>query len=55
VPDAAARATMMRAEDVAAAVVFCATMPARTLVEQIYLRPTVLRDMRADVQAALDR
>lgn len=55
VPDAAARATMMRAEDVAAAVVFCATMPPRTLVEQIYLRPTVLRDRRADVQAALER
>ncbi len=55
VPDAEARATMMRAEDVAAAVVFCATMPPRTLVEQIYVRPTILRDMRADVQAALER
>ncbi len=54
-PDEAARATMMGAEDVAAAIVFCATMPARTLVEEIYLRPTHLRDLAADNQAAINQ
>ena len=54
-PDTAARATMMGPEDVAAAIVFCASMPARTLVEEIYLRPVRLRDITADVAAAIDQ
>ncbi|MEM7407657.1 MAG: SDR family oxidoreductase [Pseudomonadota bacterium] len=51
-PDAAARATMMQPEDVADAIVFCATMPQRTLVEQITLLPTHARDVSADIAAA---
>ena len=54
-PDAEARSTMMGPEDVAAAIVFCATLPPRTVVEEIYLRPTRLRDTTADVAAALEQ
>ncbi len=53
VPDAEARATMMQSEDLADVVRLCACMPGRTLVEEVYLRPTQLRDMGADVEAAL--
>ena len=46
------RATMMRPEDVAAAIMLCATMPARTLVEQIVMMPTRQRDVTKDIEAA---
>jgi NADP-dependent 3-hydroxy acid dehydrogenase YdfG len=52
VPDAAARATMMQPEDVAAAILLCATLPARTVVEEIVMSPTVARDMSADLAVA---
>jgi NAD(P)-dependent dehydrogenase (short-subunit alcohol dehydrogenase family) len=48
-PDPGARATMMRAEDVAAAILLCVTMPARTVIEEIVMSPTVLRDQSADI------
>ncbi len=51
-PDAAARATMMGADDVAAAILFCATTPQRTLVSEIVMMPTHPRDTRADIKAA---
>jgi NADP-dependent 3-hydroxy acid dehydrogenase YdfG len=51
-PDAAARSTMMGADDVASAILFCATMPQRTLVEEIVLLPTKPRDTSADIKAA---
>lgn len=51
-PDAAARATMMQPEDVASAILLCALMPPRTLIEEIVMSPTVQRDQRADVEAA---
>lgn len=51
-PDQAARSTMMGADDVADAILFCAAMPQRTLVEQMVLMPTTPRDMSADMQAA---
>ncbi len=51
-PDADARATMMGAEDVAAAILFCATTPQRTLVSEIVLMPTQPRDTSADMKAA---
>ncbi len=51
-PDAEARSTMMGAEDVAAAVLFCATTPQRTLVSEIVLMPTQPRDTSADMKAA---
>ena len=53
VPDAEARATMMQSEDLAEVVRLCACMPGRTLVEEVYVRPTQLRDLSADTQAAL--
>jgi NADP-dependent 3-hydroxy acid dehydrogenase YdfG len=54
-PDAAARATMMQPEDVAAAILLCAAMPQRTLVEQVVLLPTKPRDTSADLKAAREQ
>ena len=54
IPDAAARATMMHADDLAQIILLCARMPARTLVEDIYVRPTHLRNMQADIAAAME-
>ena len=54
VPDAAARATMMHADDLAQIILLCARMPARTLVEEIYVRPTFQRNMQADIAAAME-
>ena len=51
-PDEVARATMMQPEDVADAILLCAAMPSRTLVEQITLLPTQPRDQRADIATA---
>lgn len=38
-PDAAARARMLRAQDVAACVVFCIELPAHVIVEELLVRP----------------
>jgi len=38
-PDAAARARMMRAEDVAACAVFCINLPPNVIVEEMLVRP----------------
>jgi NADP-dependent 3-hydroxy acid dehydrogenase YdfG len=54
VPGAEARATMMHADDIAQIILLCARMPARTLVEEIYVRPTHLRNMQADIAAAME-
>ena len=51
-PDGEARATMMQPEDVADAILLCAAMPARTIVEQIVLLPTTQRDISADIETA---
>ena len=51
-PDAAARATMMQPEDVAAAILLCATMPGRTTIEQMVLKPTIGRDTSAELDVA---
>ena len=53
VPDAEARATMMQSEDLAEIVRLCACIPGRTLIEEVYVRPTQLRDLSADTEAAL--
>ena len=53
-PDAAARATMMQPEDVAAAILMCVTLPERTVVEEIVLSPTRTRDMVRDIEVARD-
>jgi len=39
VPDATARARMMQPEDIAACVVLCITLPSRTVVEELLVRP----------------
>jgi NAD(P)-dependent dehydrogenase (short-subunit alcohol dehydrogenase family) len=39
VPDAAARAKMMQPEDIAACVLFCASLPPRAIVEELIVRP----------------
>ena len=51
-PDAAARATMMQAEDVAAAILMCVTLPGRTVVEEIVLSPTRTRDQSRDLEVS---
>ena len=51
-PDADARATMMMAEDVAAAILLCATLPGRTVIEEIVMSPTQPRDRTLDMEAA---
>ena len=53
-PDAEARATMMHAEDVAHAILLCVTLPARTVIEEIVMSPTILRDQSADIRTARD-
>jgi NAD(P)-dependent dehydrogenase (short-subunit alcohol dehydrogenase family) len=53
-PDAAARSTMMQAEDVARAIMFCVTLPPRTVIEEIVMSPTILRDQSADIKTARD-
>src|SRR6267142_329887 len=54
VPDTQARATMMQAEDVARAIMLCVTLPARTVIEEMVMRPTILRDQSADLRTARD-
>jgi NADP-dependent 3-hydroxy acid dehydrogenase YdfG len=39
VPDAAARAKMMRAEDVADCALFCLNLPPHVIVEEMLVRP----------------
>jgi hypothetical protein len=45
---------MMQPEDVAAAIVLCATLPSRTLVEQIVMSPTKPRDRSAELVIAAE-
>lgn len=51
-PSDEARSTMMQPEDVAQAILLCAAMPARTLIEQIVMTPTRPRDMSAELEIA---
>src|SRR5229473_1189101 len=53
-PDAAARATMMHADDVARAIMLCVTLPPRTVIETMVMSPTILRDQSADLNTARD-
>ena len=52
VPDAEARRTMMQPEDVAACIHLAATLPERTVVEEIVVAPTIPRDMSAEMEVA---
>jgi NADP-dependent 3-hydroxy acid dehydrogenase YdfG len=51
-PDAAARATMMQAEDVARVILLCVTLPPRTVIEEVVMSPTFDRDRSADIEVA---
>lgn len=51
-PDAAARATMMLPEDVARVILLCVTLPPRTVIEEIVMSPTILRDQSQDIEVA---
>ncbi len=51
-PAQEARKLMMQPEDVASAILLCATMPARTRVEEMILTPTMPRDMSAELEVA---
>jgi NADP-dependent 3-hydroxy acid dehydrogenase YdfG len=53
-PDQEARAELMQAEDVAAAIMLCVSLPPRTLIEQIIMTPTRPRDMSAELAAAAE-
>ena len=48
-PTAEARATMATAEDVARAIVLVADLPQRTLIPELTIHPTYLRDTSAEV------
>ena len=48
-PSAEARATMATPEDVARAIVLVADLPQRTLIPELTIRPTYLRDTSAEV------
>lgn len=52
VPDAAARQTMMQPEDVARCIHLAATLPPRTVIEEIVVAPTIPRDMSAEMEVA---
>ena len=54
VPDAQARSSMMQAEDVARAIMLCVTLPPRTVIEEMVMSPTILRDQSADIRTARD-
>lgn len=51
-PSAQARATLMQSEDVAAAILLCATLPPRTVVEEIVMSPTHDRERSAELAVA---
>ena len=51
-PSEDARAAMMMPEDIAQAIYLCAAMPARTVVEEIVLRPRQARDVAKELVAA---
>ena len=51
-PDDEARKLMMEPEDVAACIHLAATLPPRTVIEEIVVAPTVPRDMSAEMAVA---
>jgi NADP-dependent 3-hydroxy acid dehydrogenase YdfG len=51
-PSAKERADMMAAEDIAEAILTAAALPERTVIEEMTLMPTKLRDYSADIAAA---
>lgn len=51
-PSRRTRDAMVQPDDVARAVVLCATLPARTVIEELVIAPTYLRDTSADIEAS---
>lgn len=51
-PDEEARKTMMQPEDVARCIHLAATLPQRTVIEEIVVSPTYPRDMSAEMEVA---
>lgn len=52
-PDDAARQLMMQPEDVAACIHLAATLPLRTVIEELVVSPTIPRDMSAELAMAM--
>jgi len=52
VPGLQERANMMRSEDIAEAILLAASLPLRTVIEEMSIMPTRLRDTSADIAAA---
>lgn len=53
-PTDADRATMMKPEDIAAAILLCVTLPARTMIEELVVAPTRTRDQSQDLAVSRD-
>ncbi|TLS42341.1 SDR family oxidoreductase [Streptomyces montanus] len=51
-PSEETRAAMVQPEDVARAVLLCASLPQRTVVEELVIAPTLLRDTSADIETS---
>ncbi|MBA31101.1 MAG: 3-oxoacyl-ACP reductase [Chloroflexi bacterium] len=51
-PDSEARSTMMMPEDIASMILMCATMPHRTVIQEIIMSPIQDRDRSKDIEAA---
>ncbi|MEU5594875.1 SDR family oxidoreductase [Streptomyces sp. NPDC020298] len=51
-PGEEARARMVQPQDVARAVLLCATLPQRTVIEELVIAPTLVRDTTADVETS---
>jgi NADP-dependent 3-hydroxy acid dehydrogenase YdfG len=55
IPPPDARAQMLQPEDVAACALLAAALPARVTVEEIVIRPTVQRDLSAELPPGMAR
>lgn len=55
VPDADARQTMMQPEDVARCIHLAATLPQRTVIEELVVMPSILRDMATEIAVAMTK
>jgi len=55
VPDEQARGTMMQPEDVARCIHLAATLPQRTVIEELVVMPAILRDMSEEMAVALTK
>jgi NADP-dependent 3-hydroxy acid dehydrogenase YdfG len=51
-PSQQTREAMVQPEDVARAVVLCAGLPSRTVIEELVIAPTYLRDTSGDIEAS---